>query len=179
MLITKQAPATEKHPFTDLIGEFYLDPLDSCDLLMRIAGMGDKASRVVVVQTIDTGCQRCWKRSGVALRPLVANFKANTLPRMRNALLAASDTPEQLRPGDVDRVLALAKDFGLAQTTMAQWLLDFELLPRTKARVEALAGLAKIVCPECQSNWVAGPDRDGFCDCTACGECFAPEDAHA
>lgn len=153
-----------------LSGQLYIDPKDSGDLLMFVC---DPRPDDPFVDVVPVGLQRMWWRNRKCLLPLIAEFKAKTLPKMRNALLAAADSAEQLRPCDVDRVLALAKDFGIAQRSMCQWLLSFPLLmPRTARIVEEKAGLGTIVCPDCNSNKVAGPDESGVFDCTDCGRCF-------
>lgn len=163
---------SDKSPNDDIVGKLYIDPEDSGDLLMRVAVI-DAAfpDRHVHVQPVGEGPQRIWALNGKILRPLIAAFETQTLPKMRNALLASADSAEQLRPCDVDRVVRLAKDFGVPQAAFCQWLLTFDLLPRTKSLLAAQSGLTQIVCPDCQSLRVAGPS-DGFYDCQDCGRCF-------
>lgn len=153
-----------------LSGQLYLDPKDSGDLLMFVCDPMPDSDRLEVT---PVGLHRMWPRGRASVLPLIADFKTHKLPKMRNALLAAADSAEQLRACDVDRVLALAKDFGIAEVTICQWLLSYPLLmPRTARILEEKAGLGTIVCPDCNSNKVAGPDEDGFFDCQDCGLCF-------
>lgn len=153
-----------------LSGQLYLDPKDSGDLLMFVCDPTPDSDRVEVT---PVGLHRMWPRGRASVLPLIADFKTHKLPRLRNALLAAADSAEQLRACDVDRVLALAKDFGIAEVTICQWLLSYPLLPeRTTKIVVARAALTDITCPDCHHDRVAGPDEDGCYDCQDCGRCF-------
>lgn len=54
---------------------------------------------------------------------------------MQHILQIAADSPEQLRPVDVDRVMEHAKDMGLLAEFRA-WLLDQTLNDRTRATIQ-------------------------------------------
>jgi len=56
-------------------------------------------------------------------------------PRFRSCLLLSADSPEDLRPCDVDRVMDAAADLGCLEE-LRKWLLDQELRQRTRQLVE-------------------------------------------
>ena len=62
----------------------------------------------------------------------------------RSCLMLVADSPEELRPVDVDRVLDAAEDMCLL-TEFAGWLLDHDLLPRTRELVSAVVWRGTIV----------------------------------
>ncbi len=51
--------------------------------------------------------------------------------KFRSALLLSADTPEELRAGDVFRVMDAAKEFGVRDEFKA-WLLAHDLISRTR-----------------------------------------------
>ena len=61
--------------------------------------------------------------------------------RFMNILKSAADSPEQLRAGDVYRVLDEAKDHGI-EDVFAGWLLKQNLMERTRFSLRAARGQA-------------------------------------
>ena len=56
--------------------------------------------------------------------------------RFRSAVMVSADSPEEIRPSDVDRVMDTALDMGVDKTEFTTWLLTHDVNARTRKAIE-------------------------------------------